>query len=271
MCDDEFNVYVNYHEAIECIRSCETVIEYQQDQIGSRDERIASLEDQIVHMSLELASAKAREEEQSLIVRKLSSSTSLANTSISASDRSSAFTASFAGIMPWPTRRSCPNSAAFNGLKKDLRNAPVRSRSNNSIFKNLSRAFSWRSEDPNSRLGNSAKENANESTSAASKSRPIFFEELRGGRRCDTVQRTSQLRKNKRPFLSEEKSPKRLPSIVQQLSADSMKNVEWAEFQEKASTGSLKLSRVNLRGESMPIVNSRVTSDTPHKGLADSS
>jgi len=52
----------DYQTAIDCIIQCESIIENLKDQLLSKEEMIASLEDKIMTMSLELASSMARED-----------------------------------------------------------------------------------------------------------------------------------------------------------------------------------------------------------------
>jgi len=53
----------NYHDAVGCIKQCETIIRTLEEKLGSKNETIATLEEKIVEMSLELASSKAFEDE----------------------------------------------------------------------------------------------------------------------------------------------------------------------------------------------------------------
>jgi hypothetical protein len=52
----------DYQTAIDCLIQCESMIKDLQDQLLAKDERIESLEDKIMHMSLQLASSMARED-----------------------------------------------------------------------------------------------------------------------------------------------------------------------------------------------------------------
>lgn len=53
----------NYHDAVGCIKQCETIIRTLEGKLGLKKETIATLEEKIVQMSLELASSKAFEDE----------------------------------------------------------------------------------------------------------------------------------------------------------------------------------------------------------------
>mmetsp|Transcript_21949 Transcript_21949/g.45946 ORF Transcript_21949/g.45946 Transcript_21949/m.45946 type:complete len:333 (+) Transcript_21949:150-1148(+) len=53
----------NYHDAVCCIKQCETIIRALEEEVGSKNETITTLEEKIVQMSLELASSKAFEDE----------------------------------------------------------------------------------------------------------------------------------------------------------------------------------------------------------------
>ena len=66
----ELNLRQDYEDAYNCIIQCESIINSLQEQVVSKDERIASLEKQIIQMSLELAKAKAKEDEHILFKRK---------------------------------------------------------------------------------------------------------------------------------------------------------------------------------------------------------
>mmetsp|Transcript_4130 Transcript_4130/g.9098 ORF Transcript_4130/g.9098 Transcript_4130/m.9098 type:complete len:382 (-) Transcript_4130:8-1153(-) len=67
----EFDLHQDYHAAIECVVQCEFIIKSLQEQLNSKDECISSLEEKLVAMSLELALAKASEDEHRLLKRKL--------------------------------------------------------------------------------------------------------------------------------------------------------------------------------------------------------
>eukprot|EP00581_Thalassiosira_minuscula_P008492 CAMPEP_0183708130 /NCGR_PEP_ID=MMETSP0737-20130205/4522_1 /TAXON_ID=385413 /ORGANISM="Thalassiosira miniscula, Strain CCMP1093" /LENGTH=393 /DNA_ID=CAMNT_0025935939 /DNA_START=111 /DNA_END=1292 /DNA_ORIENTATION=- len=77
---DEFKLHEDYHNAIEYLITCRSVIQSLQDEIvakeeelASKDEQIEKLEEKIVEMSVELATAKAVEDEHRLLKRRLSS------------------------------------------------------------------------------------------------------------------------------------------------------------------------------------------------------
>jgi hypothetical protein len=59
---DESDLRRDYQSAIDCLIQCESIIKHLQEQLLSKEERIVSLEDKIMHMSLELASSMARED-----------------------------------------------------------------------------------------------------------------------------------------------------------------------------------------------------------------
>ena len=64
----------DYKDAIQCIVHCELLIKTLEGQLTTKDDIIASLEDKIVSMSLELAKAKAASDELELSQRRMSSS-----------------------------------------------------------------------------------------------------------------------------------------------------------------------------------------------------
>lgn len=53
----------DYQNAIDCLKQCETIIAGLQDQLHSKDAQIANLEEKMVHVSFELATSKAFEDE----------------------------------------------------------------------------------------------------------------------------------------------------------------------------------------------------------------
>lgn len=71
MDNSEFDLHQDYHAAIECVVQCEFIIKSLQEQLTSKEECISSLEEKLVAMSLELALAKASEDEHRLLKRKL--------------------------------------------------------------------------------------------------------------------------------------------------------------------------------------------------------
>jgi len=66
ICDanKDFDLPQNYQNAIDCLVQCEYLINNLQEQLASKDEQIASLEEKLVRMSFELASSKALQDEQ---------------------------------------------------------------------------------------------------------------------------------------------------------------------------------------------------------------
>lgn len=90
MDDDEFDLHRNYHHAIDCLMHCEHIISSLQDKLALKDQRIGGLEEKLVQMSLELASAKASEDEHRLFRRQMQrmSAASISSSS-SSSDESS--------------------------------------------------------------------------------------------------------------------------------------------------------------------------------------
>eukprot|EP00584_Thalassiosira_punctigera_P004171 CAMPEP_0172528392 /NCGR_PEP_ID=MMETSP1067-20121228/2801_1 /TAXON_ID=265564 ORGANISM="Thalassiosira punctigera, Strain Tpunct2005C2" /NCGR_SAMPLE_ID=MMETSP1067 /ASSEMBLY_ACC=CAM_ASM_000444 /LENGTH=309 /DNA_ID=CAMNT_0013312289 /DNA_START=141 /DNA_END=1070 /DNA_ORIENTATION=- len=68
---DDARLRRDYQHAIDCLLQCESVIDSLQEQLASKDERIAALEARIVEMSLELASSKAFEDEHRSVRRVL--------------------------------------------------------------------------------------------------------------------------------------------------------------------------------------------------------
>lgn len=62
----------DYKDAIQCIVHCESLIKTLESQLTTKDDIISSLEEKIIQMSLELASAKANEDELQLIQRRQS-------------------------------------------------------------------------------------------------------------------------------------------------------------------------------------------------------
>lgn len=59
---EESDLRRDYQTAIDCLIQCESIIENMKEQLLSKEEMIASLEDKIMTMSLELASSMARED-----------------------------------------------------------------------------------------------------------------------------------------------------------------------------------------------------------------
>jgi hypothetical protein len=59
---NESDLRRDYQTAIDCLIQCESMIKDLQDQLLAKDERIESLEDKIMHMSLQLASSMSRED-----------------------------------------------------------------------------------------------------------------------------------------------------------------------------------------------------------------
>mmetsp|Transcript_18563 Transcript_18563/g.39858 ORF Transcript_18563/g.39858 Transcript_18563/m.39858 type:complete len:315 (+) Transcript_18563:147-1091(+) len=70
----ELDLRQDYKVAVNCVIQCESIITALQEKLAKKDSQIASLERLIVKMSLELASAKASEDEHRLLNRKLMSS-----------------------------------------------------------------------------------------------------------------------------------------------------------------------------------------------------
>eukprot|EP00579_Thalassiosira_antarctica_P005380 CAMPEP_0201880686 /NCGR_PEP_ID=MMETSP0902-20130614/11201_1 /ASSEMBLY_ACC=CAM_ASM_000551 /TAXON_ID=420261 /ORGANISM="Thalassiosira antarctica, Strain CCMP982" /LENGTH=353 /DNA_ID=CAMNT_0048408737 /DNA_START=186 /DNA_END=1247 /DNA_ORIENTATION=+ len=71
MDDEEFNLHQSYHNAIDCLRHSDRIIRNLQEELASKDEHILSLEEKLVRMSFELASAKALEDEHQLLKRRM--------------------------------------------------------------------------------------------------------------------------------------------------------------------------------------------------------
>ena len=53
--DNDFNLGESYQNAVDCLIQCELLIESLQEQLASKDEHIASLEEKLVQMSLDPA------------------------------------------------------------------------------------------------------------------------------------------------------------------------------------------------------------------------
>lgn len=62
----------DYKDAIECITHCEALINTLEEQLCTKDDTILQLEERLVQMSLELASAKANEDELEISLRRTS-------------------------------------------------------------------------------------------------------------------------------------------------------------------------------------------------------
>lgn len=62
--NNDFDLPQNYQNALDCLVQCEYIIKILQEQLVSKDEQIASLEEKLVRMSFELASSKALQDEQ---------------------------------------------------------------------------------------------------------------------------------------------------------------------------------------------------------------
>ena len=60
---NDFDLRQEYQNAIDCLLRCEHIISALQDQVTKKDGQIATLEEKLVKMSLELASSKAFEDE----------------------------------------------------------------------------------------------------------------------------------------------------------------------------------------------------------------
>lgn len=69
--DDDGDLLRRYETATQCLLQCESLIRSLERELEARDERVASLEAELVRMSLELASSKAREDEHRLATRRL--------------------------------------------------------------------------------------------------------------------------------------------------------------------------------------------------------
>ena len=66
ICDanEDFDLPQNYQNAVDCLVQCECLINNLQEELASKDEQIARLEEKLVRMSFELASSKALQDEQ---------------------------------------------------------------------------------------------------------------------------------------------------------------------------------------------------------------
>jgi len=70
--EHSLNLRREYESAVECVVQCETIINILQEQLTSKDDKIASLKDMIVEMSLELASLKTLKDEHQLLKWRIS-------------------------------------------------------------------------------------------------------------------------------------------------------------------------------------------------------
>lgn len=77
---DELDLHQRHQHALDCIKRYEIIFSNLQGNLYSRDERIETLEKKIVHMSFELASTKAYEDEHRSTRRSSSSDVSFRNT-----------------------------------------------------------------------------------------------------------------------------------------------------------------------------------------------
>ena len=62
----EIDLCRDYKNAVDCLLQCDTLFKAFQEQIQSKDDRIATLEDKIMELSLELASIKAGQDQLKL-------------------------------------------------------------------------------------------------------------------------------------------------------------------------------------------------------------
>ena len=79
----------DYQQAVDCLIQCDTLFKTFQEQLQSKDSRIAMLEDKVMELSLELASVKASQDHQKL---KTMGSRSNINTVAARGDRRSSWT-----------------------------------------------------------------------------------------------------------------------------------------------------------------------------------
>ena len=63
--NDDVDLGQNYQNAVDCLIQCEFIIQSLQEQLASKDEQMANLEEKLVQMSLDLASCKTFQDEQS--------------------------------------------------------------------------------------------------------------------------------------------------------------------------------------------------------------
>ena len=77
----ESDLRKDYQTAIDCLVQCESIIKNLQEQLLSKEERIVSLEDKIMHMSLDLASSMAHGDHlQHKLKKSFTSASSATNT-----------------------------------------------------------------------------------------------------------------------------------------------------------------------------------------------
>lgn len=69
---DNGDILRKYHAALTRISECESIISKLHKELSSKDEHIATLEERLVQMSIDLATSKAAEDEQRLTNRRLS-------------------------------------------------------------------------------------------------------------------------------------------------------------------------------------------------------
>ena len=62
----EIDLCRDYKNAVDCLLQCDTLFKAFQEQIQSKDDRIATLEDKVMELSLELASIKAGQDQLKL-------------------------------------------------------------------------------------------------------------------------------------------------------------------------------------------------------------
>jgi len=67
----DFDLHRNYHDVVDRLIQCNSLINALQDQLASKEEQIKNLEGKLVEMSIELASSKALEDEHQLLKRQM--------------------------------------------------------------------------------------------------------------------------------------------------------------------------------------------------------
>ena len=126
---DEFDLRENYQQAVECLVQCEYVMKSLQVQVANKDDQITGLEERVVQMSLELASAKAREDERSQELNRLKRSvhwrasgqvkSGLSRSwSVANSRQEGAYPQEQTEVMPWPTAGTQEDEDDDNDLEK---------------------------------------------------------------------------------------------------------------------------------------------------------
>lgn len=81
-CDLDLDLRRDYQNAVDCLIQCDALFKTFQEQLLAKDNRIVTLEDKVMDLSLELASVKAGQDHQKLKTQQGSSSASTCSTTL---------------------------------------------------------------------------------------------------------------------------------------------------------------------------------------------